>query len=205
MLKHKIYIWTFLSLIFLNHEIFAGKTSDTYNLEIGKSSLEWEGKKLVGTHNGTVKLISGFLKVSDNEIKGGEFKVDMTTITDKDLDDKEYNAKLVNHLKSEDFFNVLKYPKAVFKITKAEKYKDPANTNYNYKIFGNMTIKNITNPISFFANIGLKGNAVSARTKLTLDRTKWGIKYKSKNFFENLGDKFIYDDFVLWLELTFSK
>ena len=205
MMIHKIFIGAFVIFVLLTNEIFAGKKPDLYMLDTNKSSIEWEGKKLVGTNNGSLKLKSGFLKLQGNEIIGGEIVADMKTISDKDIDDKEYNAKLVKHLKSEDFFNVLKYPVAVFKFTNIEKAIDPDNSNFNYKITGNMTIKNVTNPITFFAHIGFNGNSISSRTKLILDRTKWNITYKSKNFFKNLGDKFIYDDFVLWLELSFSK
>ena len=33
--------------------------------------------------------------------------------------------------------------------------------------------------------------------RMTLDRTKYGINYNSGNFFEDLGDKLIHDDFDL--------
>ena len=205
---NRIYTTIFFSFfIFIVAPIitFSQKDVDSYKLLPEKSTIEWEGKKVLGAHNGIVKFLSGFLKMKNNLITNGEFVVDMTSITNSDLDDKEYNDKLVKHLKSEDFFNVSKYPKSTFKISKTEQYKDDENSNINYKIYGKMTIKGITKPIFFPAIIRIEDNGVFARAKFTIDRTKWKIKYKSASIFSGLGDKFIYDDIEFKMDLYFSK
>lgn len=203
-MKRSGFLFYFLIIIPLINLLAQVKT-DTLNIQKDKSIIIWEGKKLLGTHTGNVQFDSGTLKVRNNSIIGGEFSVDMRTITNTDIDDKEYNEKLVNHLKSEDFFNVSRYPKSFFKITKIEKYNDPENKNINFKIYGDMKIKGIMNPVEFPAIIRFEENGIFGRAKFKIDRTKWKIKYKSASIFSDLGDKFIYDDIGLELNLFFSK
>jgi hypothetical protein len=76
--------------------------------------------------------------------------------------------------------------------------KPSGNGDYNVK--GNLTIKGITNEISFPAKVSLENGNVQAMGTATIDRTKWNIKYGSGKFFQGLGDKMIYDEF----EITFD-
>ena len=93
-----------------------------FNADTDNSVLNWKGFKPTGDHYGTVTIKKGFFTVKDEQVVSGEFEIDMTSIIDLDMDaDSEYNTKLVNHLKSEDFFSVEKYPVASFKIIKKEK------------------------------------------------------------------------------------
>ncbi len=196
----------FIFLFFITQYVaFSQKDVYSFSLLTDKSTIEWEGKKVLGAHNGNVNFLSGFLKIKNNMITGGEFVVDMTTIINTDIDDKEYSDKLVKHLKSEDFFNVSKYKKSFFKITKAEPYKDKGNSNLNFKIYGDLTIKGIKKPISFPAILRFEDNGIFARAKFAIDRTKWNIKYKSNSIFSGLGDKFIYDDIWFEMDLYFGK
>ncbi|MBI5324136.1 MAG: YceI family protein [Ignavibacteriae bacterium] len=200
----QILIYIFLYFIFAGI-LVSQKNSESYKLLTDKSTIEWEGKKVLGSHIGNVKFESGFLNVKNNLITGGEFVIDMKSITNTDIEDKEYKDKLITHLKSDDFFNVSKYTKALFKITKVEQFKDDENSNINFKIFGDMTIKGIKNPISFPVIIRFEDKGIFARAKFSIDRTKWKIKYKSASIFSDLGDKFIYDDIWFKMDLFFSK
>lgn len=194
-----------LFLFLTSTVLYAQKINENYNLNKEKSTIEWEGKKVLGSHTGFVKFISGSMQVQNNLITGGDFTVDMTSITNTDIEDKEYSDNLVKHLKSNDFFNVSKYAKSYFKITKIEPYKDKDNSNINFKIYGDMKIKGIKKPISFPAIIRFEDNGIYARAKFSIDRTKWKIKYKSASIFSDLGDKFIYDDIWFKMDLYFSK
>jgi polyisoprenoid-binding protein YceI len=169
-------------------------------VDVAKSVVKWDAKKVTGEHNGTVSLANGSLTVNGNKITAGEFSIDMTTIKCTDLTDAGYNGKFVGHLKSEDFFSVEKNPTANFKITKVEN-----TTNGNVTIFGDMTIKGIKQAISFPATVKADKTGLTATAKITLDRTKWDIRYGSKTFFANIGDKAIYDDFVIDLALVATK
>lgn len=176
------------------------KAPTTYKVDTKKSSLNWNGKKVTGEHYGTVDIADGTMTVDGGKLTGGTFTFDMNSIASKDLTDEGYNKKFIGHMKSEDFFNTAKYPTSTFKIMKVT----PKGNNV-YEITGNMTIKGITNAVTFPATVKMSGNTVEADGKATLDRTKYDIRYNSKSFFENLGDKVIYDEFTVEMKLVATK
>jgi polyisoprenoid-binding protein YceI len=122
----------------------------------------------------------------------------MTTIIDTDLADAEYNKKLTGHLSSPDFFDVAKFPEAVFTITK------PVDlTKAVTEVHGSLTIKGISKPLMFKAVVKKDGNTfVFNANSIVVDRTVYNIKYGSGTFFSDLGDKVIYDQFTLKLKLV---
>ncbi len=170
-----------------------------YEVATSESTVTWIGRKVTGDHNGTVQLKNGNLKYEKGQLVGGSFEVDMTTIDNSDLSG-EWKDKLVGHLKSDDFFGVDKYPTAKFVVTRAI----PQGPN-KYKVVGDMTIKGITHPIQFIANTEEQGNAIVSTAKLTIDRSKYNIRYGSGSFFDDLGDKTIYDEFDLNIKIVSNK
>lgn len=174
--------------------------TDTYKVDVTKSMVKWVGKKVTGQHNGTIKVASGEVMLNKGKLSGGSFEIDMSTIICEDLTDEEMNTKLVGHLKSDDFFGVEKYPLSKFTITKAK-----AKGDEKYQISGEMTIKGATHKVEFPAQVIISDEMVKAEATIVLDRTKWGIKYGSGSFFDNLGDKMIYDDFEVSLTLVATK
>ncbi len=182
-----------------------GKAGKTLKADPQKSTLLWNGKKVTGEHSGAITLTDGSLLVDNNKLIGGSFQIDMTTITNTDITDQENNAKLIGHLKSDDFFGVEKHPTSTFKITKAEPISGAKAGENNYTITGDLTIKGITKPVTFPATVKINGNNAEAAAKVTIDRTKYDIRYGSKTFFESIGDKAIYDDFTLDLKLIASS
>jgi polyisoprenoid-binding protein YceI len=184
----------------------AGKTSSVsgkaivYKVDEQSSKVTWLAKKVTGQHSGSVKVSNGTLTLDNNVLKGGSFDIDTRTISVTDITDAETNGKLLGHLKSDDFFSVEKFPAAKFVISSAK----PAGTG-KYEVTGKLTIKGITNEVTFPATVKTESNKVQADAKITIDRTKYGIKFRSKNFFENLGDKTIYDDFDLNVTLNATR
>ena len=176
------------------------KKAATYKVDTQKSVLNWNGKKVTGEHSGTIKLSEGVMMVDGGKLTGGTFTFDMNSIVDTDLTDPGYNAKFIGHMKSEDFFNTAKFPTSTFKVTKVT----PKGGDV-YDITGNMTIKGITNAVTFPATVKMTANSITADGKATLDRTKYDIRYGSKSFFENIGDKAIYDDFTVEMRLVAAK
>lgn len=175
----------------------------TFVLDVKSSSIEWLGSKKMGSaHNGNISFSNGQVEVAGTEIKSGSFTVNMSTITNMDLkDNPEYQGKLVKHLSSPDFFNVAKYPESTFKITKVES-KGPQQI----LVKGDLTMVGLTQPIEFPARIQFEKNTLSAEAKLKLDRTLWGLKYNSGNFFKDLAaEKIINNDFELTLKLVSTK
>ena len=168
-------------------------TAQTKNINTTTSTIEWVGKKVTGQHNGTVNFKDGALVFKGKKLKGGIFTVDMTSLTATDLSG-EYQGKLNGHLKADDFFGTDKFPTAKLVFKKI----GTISTNV-YRVTADLTIKGITKPVTF--DITVNGN--TATTAFNVDRTKYGIKYNSKSFFESIGDKAIYDEFELKVALKF--
>ncbi|WP_400191822.1 YceI family protein [Hymenobacter sp. B81] len=171
------------------------KGNAPYQVQPQLSTLGWLGKKVGGQHNGTVALKDGQVQVKGNQIVGGTFTFDMNSIKVEDLTDPGYNAKLVGHLKNDDFFAADKYPTATFVITSVKPIKADANGN-NAQIAGNLTIKGKTHPVTFPAKVGVKDGVAAASGVATVDRTKYDVKYGS-TLFGAAADKAIEDNFTL--------
>ena len=175
------------------------------NVDTQKSTLGWYGKKFTGDHNGTINITKGSLQVDKAKLVGGSFDIDMNSIVCKDVTDANYNAKLVNHLKSDDFFNAAQFPVSTFKITKVAPIAGAKAGEPNTTITGDLTIRGVANPVSFPATVGLQGGNVTASAKIVVDRSKYNVKYGSKSFFANIGDKVIYDEFEMTVNLVAGK
>lgn len=190
-------------MIFSTTAAFAQNTS-TYKIDTEKTKVSWVGKKVAGPHNGNVKAKSGTLIVSGDKIASGTIVMDMNTITVSDLEAGEWNDKLVGHLKHEDFFNVAKYPEAKLVIKSSEK------TSEGLKINGDLTIRGKTEAISFNAkDIKKTDKTYSAKATIKVDRTKYGVVYNSAggktDLIKKLGDKMIFDEFTLDVDLFATK
>lgn len=201
-LQLPIILLTFMILLFScvnkksnnSIDLESGKNEvKNYNLEPGlyeidseKTIIEWLGKKPTGAHNGDIKLKKGSIKIDENGvISSGKFIFDMETINCTDLEGKP-KTNIEGHLKSEDFFNVEKFPEAYFEIKESD----------DKKMSGLLTMKNNSNSITF--NYTRTG-PLEFKAEFKVDRTLYDIKYGSKSFFSDLGDKFIDDDIEIKL------
>ena len=152
-----------------------------YRIDTKESSVKWEASKVTGsTHQGTVTLSEGGLQVDTGVISGGKFTIDMTTINVTDLDGG-MKAKLEGHLNSEDFFATEKFKTANLTIISAD-----AST-----VKANITIKGITQEISFPVDLKVADGSVTASATIEIDRSKFDVRYGSDSFFDNLGNKAI--------------
>lgn len=163
-----------------------------YTADLKKSELKWTGKKVGGEHFGFISLKEGNLKLENNAIVSGSFTIDMNSITCIDLENEAFNTKLVNHLKSDDFFGVETFPTASLVITEGGAF-----TEGKTDVKGNLSIKGITHPISFTVK-KVDNDFVSA---IAVDRSKFDVRYGSKTFFEDIGDKAIDDIFTVVVKL----
>jgi len=154
--------------------------------EVKESTIIWVGKKLTGSHEGTIDLKEGYVEMIDGNIFRAEFVVDMSSIVVTDLKGKS-KGNLEAHLNSDDFFGTSAHPTAKLVINSVEKM------NNTHKMSGDITIKGVTEPITI--NVDQNGN--NFNTEFKIDRTKFGIRYGSGSFFDNLGDKAINDNFTL--------
>ncbi len=174
---------------------FAANTK--VEVDASASKLVYLAKKVTGEHTGEVKLAKGTLDFDKNVLKGGEFEIDMTSITNTDIADKDYHKKFIDHIVSDDFFGVEKFKTAKLVITSVTKEK----TADSYKVTGDLTIKGKSAPVTFDAT----ATKAKASAKIMFDRTKYDIKYGSGKFFQGLGDKMINDEVQLSVELVAKK
>ena len=171
-----------------------------YSVNAASSSIKWMGKKVSGQHNGTVKVKSGSIEFANGTIKSGTIIIDMTTITDEDLSG-DSKGELEGHLKSEDFFSTSSNPEAKFVVKSAIQ-----KNKHQFEIIGDLTIKGIskeTKATLIAVPNGTSGLNVSGG--FSIDRIAYGIKYGSGQFFKDLGDKMIDDNFMVTLDLKASK
>ncbi|MDG1247522.1 MAG: YceI family protein [Flavobacteriaceae bacterium] len=169
------------------------KASDArYTINPDQSIIVWTGREVTTSkHFGNIYFSSGQFEVKSGLISSGEFVVDMTTIDNQDLPE-ERRGRLEAHLKSDDFFSVESHPTALLSILSSESLADG-----KWLVSGELTIKTFTHPVEFEmlnSNDGWKAN-------LVFDRSKYEVKFRSGTFFENLGDKLIYDDIELAINL----
>lgn len=169
----------------------------TYSVISEESSLVWTGKKPIEEHNGNIKVAAGELVIENGSISGGNFQVDMNSITCADIADAEKNADMVGHLKDEDFFSSDKFPQATLTLISSEKKEGNL-----YEAKGNLTIKGITHEILFPVTLEINNGMVNAQADINFDRTLWDIKYQSKTFDASLGDKFILDEVNIKVKLV---
>lgn len=172
-----------------------------YTVESGKSTINWVGEKVTGSHMGILGVRSGNITVNRGIIETAEIVIDMTSIvvTDEGMSD-DMKGKLKGHLESPDFFSVSDHNTATFALTSFIPNRDKGGDNYT--VTGKLTIKGITQDISFPATVMMKDGMIMANADFTFDRTKWDIRYGSGSFFDGLGDKMIYDDVKINFQLT---
>jgi polyisoprenoid-binding protein YceI len=176
-------------VLFSFQEIMA----QTYKIDGSKSIINWEGKKITGQHVGTINFKDGYLVFKDKKVVGGNFTADMKTLSNTDQTGSS-KSKLEGHLRSEDFFGVDNF------TTSTLVFKSIASKGNNtYLINADLTIKGITNSIQF--DLTVNGNKATAALKI--NRTKYDIKYGSGSYFDDLGDKTIYDDFELNIVIVY--
>lgn len=172
----------------------------TYKVDPAKSNITWVGKKVTGEHTGKISFSNGTILTDGKAFTGGTFVVDMKSMTCTDISDAETNGKFLGHMTSPDFFDVTGHPTSKLVVTSVK--KTGANT---YNVTGDLTIKGTTKPVTFPATVTIAGNKVTAKADVTVDRTAYDIRYGSKKFFESIGDKAIFDEFELKLDVVASK
>jgi len=182
-----------LSVAFAFAAIAGGEVEkeNVMTISADQSTISWYGEKVTGSHNGAVDVRQGNIVLdADGNLKSAYVQADMQTIVNHDLEDADTNAKLVGHLKSDDFFGVEKFPYAEINLTKFEKGKEAGK----YLATGELTIKGKTNPITVPFTYNVEEGTLTATGAFTFDRSNYDVRYGSDSFFDNLGDKVIYDD-----------
>lgn len=170
--------------------------SDTLNVNVDKSNINWTGRKVTGEHSGTLNLSTGWVIMQGDSFIGGKFIFDMTSIKNTDIESPEWKAKLENHLMAEDFFYVDSFPNAILEI-KNHTQNMGKKSEKKDQMIADLTIRGITHEINFPFNISQIKSIYYAEGSIDIDRTLFNIQYNSGTFFEDLGDRMIYDDFTV--------
>ncbi|MEQ9425200.1 MAG: YceI family protein [Cyclobacteriaceae bacterium] len=194
-MKKLIYALTLT--VFANTSFAAGETKEKYTVDTNASEVKWTGYHLAKSyeHWGTVNLKSGNLELEGDKIVGGEFVVDMNSITNGDIqDDPKDKAKLEKHLKSDDFFNAKKFPESTLKIKSATK------TGSKYDITADLTIRGITKEIKFDATGNSAGDSYTFDAVVKIDRTAHEVMYGWK-----VENAILSDEFKLDIKLVAKK
>lgn len=170
-------------------------TAVKYMANPSESVIEWKGFKPTGTHNGTISIESGVFTAENGKIQSGTFLINMNSI-----EEAEDSERLEGHLKSADFFDVEKYPSAAFEVTGFEEKEG------KMMLSGNLKLKEKKNNVTFPVTVSNEGDQFTLTSEtFTIDRSKWDVKYGSKSFFDDLGEKFINDDIELKITLKAKK
>lgn len=178
-----------------------------YKLDLQNSVVNWKGSKPTGTHTGTIMFSDGEAIVKNDTLVGGKFVFDMNSITVTDLKSGDGKEDLEAHLKGtgekekeDHFFNVNKYPKGSFEVTKV------TEENGKSMITGNLTLKEISKSITFPAVITNDEKAMTITSEaFPINRTEWNVNYASKSVFDDLKDKTIDDNIELKINVKILK
>ena len=194
-------------------EVAKQTASNEYIIDTEHSVIKWWGSKPTGVHHGTISIASGSFGVENGKVVNGKVIIDMNSIKVVDMNE-EKNAKLGGHLKSADFFLTEKYPTATFEMIKTDilqmividtEKKDTVKKDIDH-IEGNLSIKDSTKKIAFSGNLNIGDSRIHLMSdSFSIDRTKWGVIYKSTSFFSELGEKFIDNKVGIKIELKAKK
>ena len=172
-------------------------SSGDYVMDNDNSSIKWTGRELsTKSHYGSLQMKNGSLTVNTDGTINGTIKIDMTTIDCEDLQGRS-KASLERHLRSDDFFSVESHPIATLTF----KSEGGIGAGNKLAFNGDLEIKGISHPISFESELKSVDPKVSALVDMTFDRSKYNVRFRSGTFFQNLGDKLIYDDIEISVDI----
>jgi polyisoprenoid-binding protein YceI len=165
-----------------------------YSIDVNKSVVEWSGRNINNRHHGRIAVSGGEVVMSNGLPVSGRFVLDMNTITNVDLQDEGWRGMLLSHLKSEDFFDVERYPTATFELSGAAAIAETTPGTPNVEIVGSLTIKETARSIRFPAIIAAQEDGgLKAQAAFDLDRTLWNVCYGSGKLYERLGMHLVND------------
>jgi rhodanese-related sulfurtransferase len=165
-----------------------------FAVNLAESRIEWTGRNLLNKHSGTIGLKSGHLMFKEDALVGGDFVLDVNAMTCGDIQDGTTNQVLIDHLKSDDFWDAANHPEARYQIREVHPFADATPGSANMRINGDFTLRGCMNPLGFLAVLGrTAGGRPAAQAVFAFDRTLWGSIYGSGKFFASLGMHLVND------------
>jgi polyisoprenoid-binding protein YceI len=169
----------------------APSNATLYTFSSADSKVDFVGAKVTGKHDGSFKTFTGSITLPDGKPELGQVKaeIDTSSLTADD-------AKLEKHLKSPDFFDVAKFPKATFTSTAIAPNTEAGKT---HTITGNLELHGVTKSISFPATVRVQGDNVETDAEFVINRKDFGIVYPG------MPDDLIKDEVLLKLQIRAKK
>ena len=155
------------------------------------SSLEFVGAKVTNKHEGRFDRFSGHVDLVDGSPEKSSVTVEVQTACVAIEPEK-----LKRHLKSDDFFDVEKHPKATFQSTAI---KNGGEGGASYTVTGNLALHGVTRSITFPATIKVDGDQVLVDSEFAINRKDFHIVYPG------MPDDLIKDDVLIRLKLAARK
>ena len=191
-------------------EVAEASNAVTYNVAADVSDIRWTGFKTYGetVHTGKIMMSEGSIMVEDGDVIGGEFEIDMNSITNDDLPEEgQFNkARLVGHLTSKDFFFVEQYPTSRFTITSIKPAPADHEEGVTHMLSGNLEMrgnsKNITVPATVSIN---EGELTLYTPEFVIDRTQWEVEALSTSIAGLAKENLVDDNIKLQIELTANR
>ena len=165
----------------------SARMSEELAITPANSAVTFVGSKVTGSHNGGFTMFSGSIDLVNGKPEEStvSVEIDANTIFADD-------PKLTEHLKSADFFDVAKYPKASFRSTKIEPGARPPD---NYTVTGDLELHGVTKSVTFPAKIDVTVADVTVKSGFSVNRKDFGIMYAGK------ADDLIRDDVAIGLDV----
>ncbi|MEM9848564.1 MAG: YceI family protein [Bacteroidota bacterium] len=168
--------------------------SNSYQLSTSKSKLTWTGKAAFSSYSlsGTIRAKSGTLLTEENQIKNAHLTINTKTIHSS-------IKQLKQHLSSEDFFDVKKFPAAHFELNHFVPLASGAHLAQGW-----LTIKGTKKAFECPVTLALNEQQIVISGVAIINRTEFGVNYNSPTIFTSLKEHAIADDFELNFELIFE-
>jgi polyisoprenoid-binding protein YceI len=168
--------------------------SEDLAVDTERSVVRFVGRNLAGRHHGTIRLAGGSLRLEHGMLAGGRVALDMTSIVCEEIADSALNRVLLDHLFSDDFFDVERYPRADFVITDVEPVGVAAPGLPDLRVTGHLTLRAMTAPVRMLLTSGRAAGGVwVAQASFDLDRTRFGVNYGSGKLYDFLGMHLVND------------
>jgi polyisoprenoid-binding protein YceI len=162
---------------------FRPSAAPAYRFDAAASKLTWTDYAEVGSYapSGSIRLRGGSFEYDGRAVRRGRCEVDMQTLTHE-------ISQMQDHLRSDDFFAVKRFPTAVFELDRVA----------DGQAEGRLTLRGITKPLRFSMTVTPQpGGELRLQGAATVDRTQFDVKTNSSSFFQNLGNQAIRNDFKL--------
>ncbi len=155
-----------------------------------KSRIDWVAAKVTRDHKGKFNSFDGSIDYVSGKPMRIAFEIDLTSI-------EADEPKLTGHLKTPDFFDVARYPKATFVSTSIEPAPAGSPGGITHVVAGNLNMHGVEKAVTIPVMTAVSAEGVRTTSEFTINRHDWSISYKGA------ADDLIKDNVLIKLDLAF--